>query len=463
VAEFVRRVAGLAGDAVQREVLVAAAARYEELGGADPVGGADAGFGFGAGGGSGGVRDLAGEPVFRRWMAGRLRGGGAVGERAGQALALMGYRWDGSENPVIRVSTDGVAADLPENEQRVLDHLLDRGGPATHGGIVDAVKGAVKWRGALTRLAMYGLVRRSEPSPGRFVYEAVPPPVDGLVHAEGATARERILELFSGNPGRGFTRDEVRDALPGIISSTFSSIWTALVDSGVLKLDGARYRLASEEEGPGAGGERGKRQQRQGEGDARKRRRLPGPVSPAEGPVVPAGGQTAAPAPALALRPAPGPTPPAPTVPVPVGRVVSGLLGVESGVSAGRAVALAGLGAVLAGEVLAEALEEGGGESTASVGGRGLRVRGYFVMGVEGNGEFEASVIEAFRQGMQDWLLAAGVSAGPAEETVHTALLTRVEFDPVAVALGDPRAGSFVAWLGGAEPPAPGVVAPAEV
>ncbi|MER6901592.1 hypothetical protein, partial [Amycolatopsis sp. NPDC000740] len=285
VAEFARRVAALTGDAVQREVLAAAAARYEELGGSDPAAGAGWHAGFGAGAESGGGRDLAGEPVFRRWMAGRLRRGGAVGARVGQALALMGYSWAGSENPVIRVSTDGVVANLPEGEQKVLDHLLEHGGPATHGGIVAAVKGAVRWTGPLTRLAMYGLVRRSEPSLGRFVYEAVPPPVDGLVHAEGASARERILALFSDNPRREFTRDEVRDALPGIIAATLGRALTAFVDGGVLKLDGARYRLAPEEDRPGAGEEgagRGKRQQ-QSEGDAPKRRRLTAPASPAAG------------------------------------------------------------------------------------------------------------------------------------------------------------------------------------
>ncbi|MER6878472.1 hypothetical protein ABT279_50855, partial [Amycolatopsis sp. NPDC000673] len=83
-----------------------------------------------------------------------------------------------------------------------------------------------------------------------------------------------------------------------------------------------------------------------------------------------------------------------------------------------------------------------------------LRVRGYFGPREmnSGAGAYEASVVAALTRGVKDRLAAAGMDTDALSAAVAD-VLAGLDMEPVAVSAGDARAGTFVAWAGGEEPP----------
>ncbi|MFE3786111.1 hypothetical protein ACFXPA_48955, partial [Amycolatopsis sp. NPDC059090] len=238
VAEFARRVAGLAGDGGQRVVLEAAVERYAEVGGTSP--------GF----------DLGVEVLFRRWAEGRLRAAGGAGQRVGQALGLLGHRPltpDERAQAVVKVVTvdskgNSKEKALEESHQKVLDHLLDEGA-ATVRDIASAVLG-VDWsasdkvkqsasdkvRFSLNkRLAEFRLAGTAGAQGGynSALYTAFVPPAGGRVlsggRAERSAFQAKALAYLAARPNERHTvadiagerkhieRDSIGAALEGLV------------------------------------------------------------------------------------------------------------------------------------------------------------------------------------------------------------------------------------------------------
>ncbi|MER6878161.1 hypothetical protein ABT279_49245, partial [Amycolatopsis sp. NPDC000673] len=488
VAKFAQRVAALAaveGDPGQAAVLKSAAERYVAVGATGPD------------------VDLGGELLFRRWVQGRLPAGGAD-ERVVQALALLGHRPLTPEEreravvTIMNVDADGnqTETQLEDKDQQMLDHVLDHG-TATRRDIASAVLGETdtaainKTRSVLdNRLDNdYHLVEKTQDGKKPVIYTARVPPPGGVVWRDVSPAGvlPKVRAHLEAHPGRGHTLTEMADAFKVYRRDSVRKALEKLVETGVASRrveDGTvQYWLVPEELRPEA--EKAKKAKK---GDVRREvvefleaeenlgkfftiaeigrhtefdetsvRSVTQRVSEVEEgePKTIASGQKAKTfgiktAGHARLKPGAGGKRRLEGVEggakrarggvAGVGRVVSGLMDPAAAVSEGRARVLA----ELAGD-FAVAVASGG---TAA----GLQVRGYFgpEMKSSDGRAYEASVTAALLGGVRERL------AGMGEDVVSGVLadvMARLDMEPVAVRAGDARAGTFVAWAGGAEPP----------
>ncbi|MFE3785149.1 hypothetical protein ACFXPA_44020, partial [Amycolatopsis sp. NPDC059090] len=504
-AEFVRRVAGLAavglaGDAGQGAVLESAMERYTEIGLTDP--GADLGgellFRRWVQG-----RLPAGDADERVGQALALLGYRPLTPAEREQAVVKIVTVDGKGNLTVE-------ARLEENHQKVLDHLLDHG-TATRPDIASVVLGVTgvsatrKVRSSLEGLlAGYSLVGRAaaQTVKNQVLYTALVPPLGGLVYrrtpAKAAAVLDEVLEYLGTDRAGWHTAAAIMSRLKHLDDSSIYTALTNLVRTGAASKQvgddrQVSYRFVPPESRPEAkkSGYRdvpwtvvafleaaenlGKPftavQIGQGTGlpDSSVRSAMktldgaePGEnkrgaktvQSSAVGQVrvrpgsIGAKRRAASPENAVSVAKRMRGAAPGAGLQVSgsgVGRSVSGSMDPEVPVSAGRARALA----ELAGD-FALALVNKGSVGSLPV----LRVRGYFGSGMKSSDgrAYEESVVAALVRGVRERLAGAGMDMA-AVSAVVARVLAGLDMEPVSVGAGDVRAGTFVAWAGGVEPP----------